>query len=229
MGPSGTRLALGVGDSVAHWRPTQSQRQSSLALEAVPRERLWTSPTAWAVTAFFGLQSLIYYAILSWLPAVYRARGDSPAAAGILLAVLATIGILGNLGGPALASRTKDQRLAVLVSVLTAVVGVLGVLFGPLGTAVIWVSILGIGAGATFALALLLVVVRSGSATTAVRLSAMAQGIGYLIAATGPLALGLVRAISGSWTLPLVLVLVVLVLELVPGMMAGRDRLVGPD
>jgi CP family cyanate transporter-like MFS transporter len=214
---------------VATWRPTSSQRQSAATPAGAPRTRLWTSPLAWRVTGFFGLQSLVYYAVLSWLPSVYRARGDSPASAGALLAILATVGILGNLAGPALASRAKDQRLAVLAGIALTAVGLLGVLLGPLDTAVIWVCILGIGTGATFALALLVVVVRSANATTAVRLSAMAQGTGYLIAATGPLALGLVRAASGSWTIPLIVLLAVLGLEILPGLGAARARVVGAD
>ncbi|HVB52642.1 MAG TPA: MFS transporter [Candidatus Acidoferrales bacterium] len=214
---------------IGPWRQTAAQRQSTSALASAPGSRLWTSPVAWGVTAFFGLQSLVYYAMLSWLPSVYRARGDSPAAAGFLLAILATVGILGNLAGPALASRTKDQRVAVVMGISITAVGVLGVLLAPLSTAVLWVCILGIGTGATFALALLLVVLRSANATTAVRLSAMAQGIGYVIAATGPLALGLVREVSGSWHIPLVLVLVVLAVEIGPGLVAARARVVGAD
>jgi CP family cyanate transporter-like MFS transporter len=214
---------------VTAWRPTVTHRQDASALVGAPRTRLWTSPVAWGVTGFFGLQSLVYYAVLSWLPSVYRARGDSPASAGLLLAILATTGIIGNLAGPALASRTKDQRLAVLVCISITSVGVVGVLLGPLSTAVLWACILGIGTGATFAVAVLLVVVRSANAATAVRLSAMAQGTGYVIAATGPLALGLVRAGSGSWTLPLVLILGALAVEILPGLVAARSRVVGLD
>ena len=115
------------------------------------------------------------------------------------------------------------------MSILITAVGVLGVLLGPLSTAVLWVCILGIGTGATFPVTLLLVVVRSPDAATAVRLSAMAQGTGYVIAAIGPLALGLVRSISGSWTIPLLLVLGVLALEIPAGLGAARTRLVGAD
>lgn len=189
--------------------------------------QLWSSPIAWGVTAFFGMQSLVYYAVLSWLPSIYRSRGDSASAAGLLLAILAIVGILGNLLGPALASRTKDQRLAVTAGVSTTAIGLLGVLLGPPSWAILWVCILGIGTGATFSVALLLLVVRSDSARTAVSLSAMAQGTGYLIAASGPLALGLVRAESGSWTWPLVLLLAVLTLETVPGLIGARDKPVG--
>jgi CP family cyanate transporter-like MFS transporter len=214
---------------VGRWRRRVSRKGGAAEPGGLLQGRLWSSRVAWSVTAFFGLQSLIYYASLSWLPSIYRARGDSPASAGFLLAVLATVGIAGNLAGPALASRTKDQRVAVLAAVLVTGVGLLGVLLGPLRLAVLWVCILGVGTGATFSLALLLVVVRSANTMTAVRLSGMAQGTGYLIAATGPLALGLVRAATGSWTVPLLLILGVLLVELPFGLGAGRARLVGAD
>jgi CP family cyanate transporter-like MFS transporter len=199
------------------------------ATAGTPQGPLWSNSVAWAVTIFFGLQSLVYYASLSWLPAIYRARGDSPASAGLLLAILATVGIVGNLAGPALASRTRDQRLAVLAGVTITAVGVLGVLLGPVSSAILWVCILGVGTGSTFSLALLLVVVRSANAATAVRLSAMAQGSGYLIAATGPLALGLVHAVTRGWNIPLLLLLGVLLVELPCGLSAARRRLVGAD
>jgi CP family cyanate transporter-like MFS transporter len=226
--PAGLAFVVWLTQISNRWlTPTQPMAASGTPTK--PLISVWSSPVAWRVTAFFGLQSLVYYAILSWLPSIYRAKGDSPASAGLLLAVLATIGIVGNLAGPALASRTSDQRAAVIVSILITAVGVLGVLLGPLSTAVLWVCILGIGTGATFPVTLLLVVVRSPDAATAVRLSAMAQGTGYVIAAIGPLALGLVRSISGSWTIPLLLVLGVLALEIPAGLGAARTRLVGAD
>jgi CP family cyanate transporter-like MFS transporter len=226
--PAGLAFVVWLTQISNRWlTPTQPMAASGTPTK--PLISVWSSPVAWRVTALFGLQSLVYYAILSWLPSIYRAKGDSPASAGLLLAVLATIGIVGNLAGPALASRTSDQRAAVIVSILITAVGVLGVLLGPLSTAVLWVCILGIGTGATFPVALLLVVVRSPDAATAVRLSAMAQGTGYVIAAIGPLALGLVRSISGSWTIPLLLVLGVLALEIPAGLGAARTRLVGAD
>ncbi|MGC1185507.1 MAG: MFS transporter [Candidatus Dormiibacterota bacterium] len=226
--PAGVALVVWLSQ-VGHWRPTASQRSHVAETAGVLRGRLWSNPVAWAVTGFFGLQSLVYYACLSWLPSIYRARGDSAASAGLLLAILATIGIVGNLAGPALASRTKDQRLAVLAGVTISAVGILGVLWGPLGTAILWVCILGIGTGSTFALALLLVVLRSANASTTVRLSAMAQGSGYLIAAAGPLALGLVRALTGGWDIPLLLILGILLVALPCGLSAGRSRLLGAD
>ena len=61
------------------------------------------------------------------------------------------------------------------------------------------------------------------------RLSATAQSIGYLIAATGPLAVGLLHQATGDWTASLVLLLVAVTGQVAIGIAAGRARLVGAD
>jgi MFS transporter, CP family, cyanate transporter len=54
----------------------------------------------------------------------------------------------------------------------------------------------------------------------------MAQGIGYLLAATGPLIMGLLHAATGSWTVPLLCLMGLGVVELLSGLSAGRARTV---
>jgi hypothetical protein len=70
---------------------------------------LLRSPLAWQVTVFFGLQSLSFYAVLAWLPSIYREHGFSPAAAGFLLSVSGLVQIPIALVLPGLASRASQQ------------------------------------------------------------------------------------------------------------------------
>lgn len=205
-------------------RPPRGAPEEGTA--GAPMRRIWRDRTAWAVTAYFGLQSMVFYAMLSWLPAIDQSKGASPAVAGGVLAVLNTVGIAGNVIGPGLAQRWRDQRPAVAVGALLIGLGVGGTLFGGSGQAFLWAAVLGVGTGSSFALALLLVVLRSPSPATAVSLSASAQGVGYVIAAGGPLLLGLVREATGGWSVPLVVVLALVLLELLAGLEAGRARLV---
>jgi len=86
------------------------------------------------------------------------------------------------------------------------------------------VIILGLGQGAALSLALLMIVLRAADDETAPRLSSMAQGFGYLLAATGPLAMGLMHAATGSWDLALVLLVGLCGVELVVGLAAARSR-----
>jgi CP family cyanate transporter-like MFS transporter len=108
---------------------------------------------------------------------------------------------------------------------LTAI-GLLGILLAPSSTALVWVIVLGLGQGAALSLALLMIVLRAGDDETAARLSSMAQGFGYLIAASGPLVTGLLHAATGSWDVPLVLLIALCGVELVVGLAAARARVI---
>jgi CP family cyanate transporter-like MFS transporter len=55
----------------------------------------------------------------------------------------------------------------------------------------------------------------------------MAQGVGYLVAAIGPLTLGVLHDATGGWTVPLALLAALMAPQLVLGMGASRDLRVG--
>ena len=189
---------------------------------------LWRSPLAWQVTLFMGLQSLTYFGPLSWLPTIYREQGLSAASAGALLSIFNALGIVSSLAAPVVAGRMRDQRPAVAVTVALTALGVVGLLLAPAAGAVLWTVLLGLAQGAALSLALLMIVLRAGDDATAARLSSMAQGGGYLVAATGPLGMGLLHTLSGGLTVPLLALLAVVALELVAGLAAGRSRIVAP-
>jgi CP family cyanate transporter-like MFS transporter len=185
------------------------------------------SALAWQVTLFFGLQALSFYAVLAWLPSVYRDHGYSPAAAGLLLSATAVIQIPVTLLLPSLVTRTADQRLLAAVATALTAAGLAGVLFAPTTAPYLLMVVLGVGQGATFAIGLTLFVVRAADPATTAGLSAMAQTAGYLVAAAGPLLFGALHDLAGSWTLPLALLLVLTVPQLVTGVLAGRPLVLG--
>src|SRR5215831_12576335 len=106
---------------------------------------------AWQVMGFMGLQSLIYYATLSWLPTLFRDRGADPVHAGTLLALMNLGNAVTLLLIPLLAHRTRDQRRLLALTVASAAVGLAGAWFAPLGGAIVWVLLLGFGQGAALA------------------------------------------------------------------------------
>jgi len=108
-------------------------------------------------------------------------------------------------------------------------VGVLGVLLAPTATAFLWVALLGVGQGASLSLSLLLLVLRAADSDVSARLSSMAQSGGYLIAALGPLLMGLVHEATGSWT-PSLILLLGFTLSFAPaGMAAARNLAIQRD
>jgi len=102
--------------------------------------------------------------------------------------------------------------------------GLVGVLLAPMAAMYLWVALIGFGQGACFALGLNLFVLRTQRVVDTARVSAMAQSIGYTLCAFGPLLVGLLHDATGSWTVPLVLLLALLVPQLVCGALAGRAR-----
>ena len=184
---------------------------------------LWRDWLAWNVMAFMGLVTLIYFAVLSWLPGIYIDRGVTEANAGILLMVMNVTGLIGNFVAPIVAERMRDQRAAVVATVAFGTAGVLGIWFAPTSTALIWVTLFGIAQGSALSLALLLMVLRAADPDTAARLSSMAQAGGYLIGAAGPLVMGLLYTATGSWSGPLAFLLAMTLLGLPPGLVAGRN------
>jgi len=83
----------------------------------------------------------------------------------------------------------------------------------------------GIGTGA-FPLALTLIALRSRTALATTSLSAFTQCCGYLIASVGPLGFGLLYDLSGDWTVPLLAMCVIVLIQAVAGCLAVRPRFV---
>jgi CP family cyanate transporter-like MFS transporter len=173
-----------------------------------------------------GMQSLLYYGPLSWLPAIYRDRGMDAAEAGFLLMVFNGVAILGNFAAPMIAARLPDQRPAVATAIGLTTIGLLGVLLAPTSTALLWAIVLGVAQGSSLSLALLVIVLRSADSDVAAALSGMAQSGGYLLASTGPLVMGLLYTATGSWTVPLLFLLVVAGLIWIPGLTAAQNRVI---
>lgn len=184
-----------VGDaSTPRW-----DAASSAVVPTAPAMPLRKQRTAWAVTAFFGLQAMLYFAITSWLAVYLVSRGLASADAAALLAWFSLAGLPASLLAPVLASRPAILRwMAPGLGVLVAV-ALLGVLVAPAELQFLAVGVLGIVQSAGFGLAMALVVIRSAGPQSAGRLSAMSQGFGFAAASLGPLGAGLLHSMTGGW------------------------------
>jgi len=229
------QLALGVWAvpaalAVLLWLPQLRYRTVGLAPAAADGTvaparagvKVYRYALTWQVTAFMGLQSLLYYAALSWLPTIFQDRGDSAVTAGNLLALMGVGNLATSLIVPVLAHRSPGQRALVVPSLIGTAAGLAGSLWAPLGAAPFWVLVLGVSQGSCLGLAIFFMLARAPDAGVAASLSAFAQSVGYLVASAGPLMVGLLHSATGSWNLPVVLLLVLCAAELATGLLAGR-------
>ncbi|WP_249011042.1 MFS transporter [Conexibacter sp. DBS9H8] len=189
---------------------------------------LWRDLTAWAVTAFMGLQSLGYYATLSWIPTILESHGVSATTAGWLLSFSTLPGMLTALATPLVERRMRRPGRLVLVATGLLGAGYVGLLTGPTGPAAYLVmTLLGLGQGVSLSLALGYIVARAPDARRAAGLSTMAQSVGYMLAGTGPFLLGALHGITGAWPVPIALLIVLLVPFTLAGRFAAAPRFVG--
>jgi len=185
-------------------------------------KKLGGSRTAWQVAIFMGLQSLVFYVFLAWLPAILQSRGYDASFSGWMLSLSQATGILGALIIPLLAGKKKDQRGIVLCLFIVELIALTGLFLPQLKCVFVWVSLIGFVMGGTFGLSLFFIVLRSQDAESATELSGMAQSIGYLMAATGPILFGSIFDWTGSWTYPFILLFVVSFLKMITGMEVGK-------
>jgi MFS transporter, CP family, cyanate transporter len=209
----GTWLVLALA-ALALWLPvagTGRDRRSSGPLpEGQGSWSLLRQPLARQVTAYIGLQSVQFYSVAAWLPTLLADAGVPVNEGGLLLGLANVVGAVGALLAPAQAGRMRTQRPLIVVVALAYLVGLGGLLLDPAGATLVWVAAFGLAQGGGFALALTLIVLRSPTPLVAARLGGVAQCLGYLLAALGPLVLGALHDGTGGWTWPLALLLAAL-------------------
>jgi CP family cyanate transporter-like MFS transporter len=214
--------------AVIVWHP-QTRRAESIALTRVTAVALspplTRRPLAWQIAAFMGLQSLTGHGMGAWLPTIFQDRGLSSSHAGFVAAATSVGSLAAALVVPLLAHGSARQARLVVISTAGTIGGMLAIFFGPTAGALVWTILLGLAQGASFSLALSIVIARSENALVAAAMSSMAQGFGYLLAATGPFSLGMLHDVTGNWNVAGLGIVGATVIQGCFGLMAARDRL----
>lgn len=204
-------------------RRSRAVRTSSTGQKAVARVRPEVTRLGWAMAIFFGAQSLSGYAAMGWLPTLFRDAGYSPENAGVLLGVLSVVGVPMGLIMPSLAARLTKLHGLILTLAGLMIVSYLGMIIAPYAGAYLWVVVLSIGQS-SFPLALTVLGLRARTAEGTVALSAFAQSIGYLFAALGPLLVGYFYGLTGGWTVPMLFLAGIALLQAAAGLAIAAPR-----
>lgn len=221
--------ALPVLFAIAVWLPQlrADGSQPGKSTGEKSKQGLWSSLLAWQVTLFMGLQSFLFYCTIAWLPTLLQQHGISQTNAGWMLSLVQVVSLPASFFTPVLASRLTNQRLLAAVVGLFSLVGFGGLLLGTSELLLyLCLLLLGLSQGACISLALTFIVIRAKDVRQAARLSGMAQSVGYLLAAVGPIFVGFLYDLQHSWTVPLSLLCLVSVLVVTSGIGAGRNQTV---
>lgn len=205
------------------WMFQLNTKQDTTA--SVPQEsvNVWKSPLSWQITMLMGGQSLIFYSLINWLPAYLSQNGMSINEAGMYLSIMQIAIIPLTFITPIFATKMKSQFLLTFLTGVCFVIGVSIMLFKP-EFALISIVLIGVASGIAFGLVNTFFSLRTEHSQTSAKLSGMAQSVGYIFAAVGPLLFGVLHDATGKWMASLSILLITSLLITLFGSQAGRNR-----
>ncbi|GAA2294421.1 CynX/NimT family MFS transporter [Glycomyces scopariae] len=202
------------------WRPAPAAAGANPVahLPGAGRSRL-----AWMMLLLFGAQSAIAYILMGWTTTILAADGMSAAAAGSMLGLLTLVQIPVSVAVPILTVRwgPRPTFLVLMACYPPAIAGLWLAGGGPLTW--LWMVLFGVGTS-VFPLILTLFGLRARTPAGTSALSSFAQSGGYLLAGSGPLAVGWVYGLTASWAVPFTLLSVLTLLLFVTGLFVTRER-----
>ncbi|SGY85451.1 CynX/NimT family MFS transporter [Moritella viscosa] len=212
------------------WLPQTSHhtKPATDTAEIDSHSYVWRSAAAWQVSGFLALNSFIMYAFIAWLPSILVDNGYSEHQAGYIHGILQLASAAPAIVLIPLMAKIKDKRVLSLMMTLLAFIGITGLLLLP-QYAVIWVMMLGFSCGGGFILGLSFVGLRTHNAHQAAALSGMAQCIGYLFAATGPIIFGSLHETTSSWNIPLIIAAGMSIIWASLAVQAGKSTIITPS
>lgn len=195
----------------------------------LPMNRLVRSRLAWAVTAYFAVLSVIFYTVNAWLPTMLIEQGRDADAGGQLLTVVNLVAIPFALVVSILVHRARSQVWATTIGSIGLGLGMAGLYFGPAGAGFAFAALFGIGHGTATGIAFSLAMLRTNSVAGTAALGGMSQTAEYLLSSLGPVSAGALHDVLGdlvsdAWAVVMVVLVAIVLVQLLAGFVAGRDR-----
>lgn len=181
------------------WLPRCLGASAHAGSRSMPALRLWHDGLAWQVACFMGLQSALAYCVMGWMAPILRWRGLDGVTAGFYVSGSIMVQVVTCLLIPPLAARFRSQSVINVSLAFLAASTLLSLLVAPVAWLPVLVLLQGIGQGGLFAIAMTVIILRSADPRVAARLSGMSQAIGYVLAAFGPMLVGMLFDATGSY------------------------------
>lgn len=191
--------------------PTHDRPASLVRLRDLP----WRSPTAWALTGFMTLNSIVFYSALAWIAPSYEERGYTAETAGIFFGIFTAGQVIGSLLLPRWSHRTPYRRPLFTATLILCAGALTLIAFTPTFAPPLVLAVFAFSLSGGFAMALGLLSEYAHDAAGSARLTAMAFSVTYTVAAFGPFIAGALMDTIDSWTLVFALLSGVTLLQLI--------------
>ncbi|PAF23212.1 MFS transporter [Terribacillus saccharophilus] len=173
----------------------------------------WNQWNAWLLTFSFGGMAFIFYSLTAWLPPIVENMGYSKVYAANLLVIFMVLQVPANLAVPYLLKKIPSRLFWLVTAAVFELIG-----FGMIFLSFLpWLAacFIGLGAGGLFAMNLLLPIDVTTTHQAAASWSAMVQAVGYIIGSFGPIILGAVNDMTGSFSYSIFVLIAVNLLMIV--------------
>jgi len=221
-------LAIIAIVALIFWIPNlrYNQKDSSQKAAIKNYQSVWTQSLGWLITAFFGLQSLVYYSLITWLPSVLETHGISTIAASNLLTLLQLSGLPCSFIVPFLSVRKNGFKKLLIMLLVGYAIAPLGYLISTnnLVFLTIITIVTGFGSGLAFNMAIVFFTEKTTNPYQTAEVSGMAQSAGYLLAAIGPVTFGFIENLVSSWSFIIIILVLMSVLLTTSGVFIARHE-----
>ena len=174
------------------------------------KENILKSKDVWAIIIFGGLQSLLFYTSMTWLPTMAVSAGLSNSDAALLASIFSLISIPFSMTVPSLTTHLSDGHRRIMLAIIS-IAGMMGIamLLYPANNFLYWLVVhllIGTSCSALFPYLMVCFSLKTSSPEKTAQLSGLAQTGGYILAAFGPTLFGYSFDLFQSW-IPAVLAL----------------------
>jgi CP family cyanate transporter-like MFS transporter len=221
---------LGVAGLVFWYLAMKNQVAIQVALPSanavVPKHSRspWKTKRAWYFLLFFGLQSSIFFSVITWLAPIVTSTGMSLLEAGSILSMMTVVQIIMNLLYPALMTRYPARQFWVFVLLVLGVVAI-GLFWTGIPVCM-WIGafVMGIPLGGLFPISLLLPLDETTTADETNSWTAMMQTGGFIIGGLIPLLIAVVYDATNDHRFTFLILLVLFLLLVLLTFLIGDKK-----
>lgn len=214
--------------ALVFWIPNlrYNHRETAKNFERKQYRSVWNQNLGWLITAFFGLQSIVYYSFVTWLPSILQNHGISTIFASNLLTLLQLSGLPCSFIVPFLSIRKNGLRNLLIMLFVGYAIAPLGYLIYTSNAVYLTIItiVTGFGSGLAFNMAVVFFTEKTTNPTQTAEVSGMAQSAGYLLAAVGPVLFGFIENVSGSWNMIILILVALSTLLALSGLLVARHK-----